>query len=109
MTLRYLRCRVKPATPHDIGRLTWDKPRAFMDKQEKDWPLEKRLLPCHRHGFGWIEQCPWCMRCEDGIWHLDMDGKPAVATFLGVERKTVEIVVKGSGEVLRYRIGEGFI
>ena len=49
------------------------------------------------------------MKCKDAIWHLDMDGRRVVASFGALDGKEVELVVEGTGEVLRYRIGKGFV
>lgn len=103
-----IRCRVKPATPQEVGYTCWEAIKKAMEKQAAR-PLCERLRPCHRHGWWWIEQAPWCMKCKDALWHLDMDGKQVVAAFSSLDGKVVELVVEGSGEVLRYRIGKGFV
>lgn len=103
-----IRCRVKPATPQEVGYTCWEAIKKAMDKQSAR-PLAERLRPCHRHNWWWIEQEPWCTKCEDALWHLDMDGRRVVASFGALDGKEVELVVEGTGEVLRYRIGKGFV
>lgn len=103
-----IRCRVKPATPQEVGYTCWEAIKKAMEKQAAR-PLCERLRPCHRHGWRWIEQAPWCMKCKDAIWHLDMDGRRLVAAFSALAGKEVELVVEGTGEMLRYKIGKGFV
>ncbi len=81
-----IRCRVKPATPQEAGYTCWDVIKKAMDKQY-----------------------PWCMKCEDSLWHVDMDGRRLVAAFSALAGKEVELVAEGTGEMLRYRIGIGFL
>lgn len=103
-----IRCRVKPKTPREAGDTCWEVIKKAMEKQSAR-PLCERLRPCHKHGWWWIEQSPWCMKCEDSLWHLDMDGRRLVAAFSALAGKEVELVAEGTGEMLRYRIGIGFL
>lgn len=103
-----IRCRVKPATPQEVGYTCWEAIKKAMEKQATR-PLSERLRPCHRHGWWWIEQYPWCLKCEDALWHLDMAGRREVAAFRSLAGKEVELVVEGTGKVLRYRPGKGFM
>lgn len=103
-----IRCRVKPKTPREAGYTCWEVIKKAMEKQPAR-PLCERLRPCHKHGWWWIEQSPWCMKCEDSLWHLDMDGRRLVAAFSALAGKEVELVAEGTGEMLRYRIGIGFL
>lgn len=104
-----IRCRVKPATPQEAGYTCWEVIKKAMEKQSAR-PLAERIRPCHKHGWWWIEQTPWCMKCEDSLWHLEeINGRRVVAAFGSLEGKVVELVVEETGEVLRYRIGKGFV
>ena len=98
-----IRCRVKPATPQEVGYTCWEAIKEALEKQAAR-PLCERLRPCHRHGWRWIEQSPWCMKCEDSLWHLDMDGRRLVAAFSALAGKEVALVSQETGEALRMRL-----
>lgn len=99
-----IRCRVKPKSPQDVGYTSIEPLREAM-KRQASRPLAERIRPCHKNKWWWVEQAPGCMRCLDAIWVLDMDGEEGMATPLSVEGKVVEMAIKESGEVMKYRFG----
>lgn len=102
-----IRCRVKPATPQEVGYTCWDVIKKAMDKQSAR-PLCERIRPCHKHGWWWIEQVPWCIKCEDAILELLVDGEKRVAEVSAVNGKKVDLASKETGEIFTYTIGRGF-
>ena len=99
-----IRCRVKPKSPQEVGYTCVEPLREAM-KRQAALPLSERIRPCHKNGWWWVEQAPGCMKCMDAIWVLDVDEKEIEATPLTIKEKVVEIAVKETGEVMRYKTG----
>lgn len=112
MTIRSITCRVKPENPQLVGWKTWE---AFIKsrREQEALPLDMRCRPCHRQtpfSTWWcIVQVPWCMKCEDSEWHIEIGDRLEITNFKSRNGKVVELVSQETGEVFRYEIGKGFV
>lgn len=93
------------------GYVSWELLMEAMERQRK-LPVEKRIRPCLKYPAyydWWIEQVPWCQKCENSTWHLVIDSGKFKAKSRSIKGKTVELAVMETGELLTYIIGKGFV
>jgi len=99
--------RTKESGPYG-GYTTWEFLMEAMERQKK-LPVEKRIRPClkdQQYYDWWIEQVPWCQKCEKATWHLSIDGEKRLAKSISIKGKIVELAVAATGEILICTLGK---
>lgn len=107
LVLTMIHCQKKAAKPGDCGYTVWERVSQAMKKYgDNGMKPADRLRPCLGHG--WTPYSTCCM-CKKSIWEISDTGRIFMAKFYRrTGKKTAQVVVNSTGELLQYSLENGF-